>query len=64
MNVLQAKIVPLIEIKTKRGDGPRGNPIRTIAEFWNFDGTKLVEIDSHFDFISLASLKANSESMK
>ena len=64
MNVIWAKVIPVIEIKTKRGDGSTDNPGRTVLEYWSFDGKKLAENDSYFDSISSASLKANSESRK
>ena len=60
---MQAKVLSVIETKCPRGDGSKMNPVRTVSEYWSFDGKKLAENDPYLGRISSASLKASSESM-
>ena len=57
---MQAKVLSIIETKCSKGDGSKTNPVRTVTEYWTFDGEKLAENDPYFlRSISSASLKAS-----
>ena len=40
-----AKVVQVIETETVIGTGEAGDPVRSIKEYWNFDGERLGVID-------------------
>lgn len=35
----------VIETKTLRGEGTRGDPARIVKQYWDFDGNLLAEMD-------------------
>jgi len=46
MKTNSAKIIQVIEIRTCRGRGIEGSPIRIITEYWTVDGEFLADDDT------------------
>ena len=40
------KVISTIEVKTNRGFGIEGDPVREITQYWDMDGNLLAEKDS------------------
>ena len=39
------KVISVIEVKTKRGFGIKGDPVREITQYWDTEGNFLAERD-------------------
>lgn len=46
MGVKEAKIIPVIQIKTLRGAGTEEDPIRDAMEYWDTNGNLLFVVDA------------------
>lgn len=42
-----AKVIQVIETQATRGAGTEGDPVRTVIQYWDFDGNHLAENDPH-----------------
>ena len=42
---IEARVIQVIETKSKRGIGSDSDPGRYVKEYWEFDGNKLAEYD-------------------
>lgn len=40
-----AKVIQVIETKSKRGLGTKEDPVRDVTQYWDLNGTFLAEID-------------------
>lgn len=40
-----AKVIQVIETKSKRGLGTEKDPVREVTQYWDFDGKFLAEMD-------------------
>lgn len=40
-----ARIIQVIETKAKRGMGTEKDPVRTVTQYWDFEGNFLAEMD-------------------
>ena len=41
-----SKIIPVIQISSKRGTGNEGDPIREVLEYWDIDGKLLFTLNA------------------
>lgn len=41
-----AKVIPVIETQSIKGAGTEENPVRTVIQYWDFDGNLLAENDN------------------
>ncbi len=57
--VKSAKVVQVIETKSKRGLGTEKDPVRIVTQYWDFDGKFLAEMDVEH-CIPLIEYEANS----
>ena len=44
-NAMSARVIEVIEVKTYRGEGVEGDPVRTVTQFWSLDGKFLADND-------------------
>ena len=51
MGVKKAKIIPVIQIATKRGIGTEEDPIRDAMEYWDVNGNLLFVTDAKKEII-------------
>lgn len=42
---MSAKVIQLIEVKTTKGEGINGDPVRQVTQYYTFEGTLLFEYD-------------------
>lgn len=42
---MTAKVIQVIETRTKEGEGIENNPYRTVRRYWSLDGEQLAEVD-------------------
>lgn len=40
-----AKVIQVIETQANRGSGTEDDPVRTVIQYWDFDGKHLAEND-------------------
>ena len=44
--IWQAKLVSVIEVRTKHGTGTTEDPVRIVTQYWGIDGNFLAEKDT------------------
>lgn len=45
MKIENVKIVPMVTVEAKVGDGTENNPVRSVTQYWNTDGEMVAEKD-------------------
>lgn len=45
VDILQAEVVQVIRIRTKRGTGLKNDPVRIVVQYWDLEGRFLTEDD-------------------
>ena len=45
MKIENVKIVPMVTVEAKVGDGTENNPVRIVTQYWNTDGEMVAEKD-------------------
>lgn len=45
LDILQAEVVQVIRIRTKRGTGSKNDPVRIVVQYWDLEGRFLTEDD-------------------
>ena len=58
-----ARVIPVIETLSDRGSGKPGNPVRTVKEYWDFDGNLLATCDPYLGEMLAASETMSSSSI-
>lgn len=51
-----ARIIQVIETKTKRGLGTEKDPVRDVTQYWDLDGKFLAEFDPDPQFLAEYSI--------
>lgn len=60
-----AKVIQVIETKSKRGLGTEKDPVREVTQYWDFDGNFLAEMDTEHCYpIIEYETKAVKDSLK
>ena len=47
-----ARVIQVIETKSKRGIGTKKDPVRDVTQYWDFDGNFLAEADNEPQYLS------------
>lgn len=51
-----AKVIQVIETKSKRGLGTEKDPVREVTQYWDFEGNFLAEADNDTQYLSERSI--------
>ena len=51
-----ARVVQVIETKSKRGIGSEKDPVRDVTQYWDFDGNFLAEADNEPQYLTERSM--------
>lgn len=54
-----ARVIQVIETKSKRGLGTEQDPVRVVTQYWDFEGNFLAEMDAEH-CIQLVKYEANA----